>query len=65
MLIMADLLIMAIMVEKNGQSCAQFMCLSREWPNFRNIQKELGLHHNPVKIYDRKPKKRNLLAILG
>jgi hypothetical protein len=27
---------------KNGQLCGQFMCLSREWPNSRHIQKELS-----------------------
>ena len=53
---MLILAIMAIIAEKllyqNGQSCGQFMFLSQEWPNSRNIQKELGWYHNPVKSYD-------------
>ena len=46
MAIISNLVIMAIMVDKllykNGQLCGQFMGLSREWPNSRNIQKELS-----------------------
>jgi hypothetical protein len=54
------MLILAIMAEKllyqNGQSCGQFMFLSKERPNSRNIQKDLGRYHNPVKSYGRNPK---------